>query len=162
MTREELIEKAGRITPPGQQTAREFEALAPALAAELNQRMSARADLATLIGKDNTAMMEDNHRNHARFMTSLLWLYDPKNLVDTVLWVFQAYRAHGFRLTYWPAQLDTWMQVLEKRLSPEANAEVSPIYTFMIVNQPAFADLSILYMERSSQALTVITDCTRH
>ncbi|WP_035271735.1 hypothetical protein [Desulfonatronum thiodismutans] len=161
MTREELIEKAGRITPSSRQTAREFESLAPALAAELNQRMSARADIDTLIGKNNTAMMEDNHRNHARFMTSLLWLYDPKNLVDTVLWVFQAYRSHGFRLTYWPAQLDTWMQLLEERLSPEAYAEISPIYIYMIVNQPAFAALSENTLQQSRHPLPEPTGCVQ-
>ncbi|WP_045218175.1 hypothetical protein [Desulfonatronum thioautotrophicum] len=142
MTRQELIERAGRITAPSPETAREFEAAAPALAAELNRIMAARPDLTALIGPDNTAMMEDNHRNHARFMTSLLWLYDPQILVDTVLWVFQAYRAHGFRLTYWPAQLDIWMQLLEERLSQKAYAEISPIYLFMIIHQPAFANLS--------------------
>ena len=161
MTREELIEKAGRITPPSQQVAREFESLAPALAAELNLRMTARADLATLIGKDNMAMMEDNHRNHARFMTSLLWLYDPKTLVDTVLWVFQAYRSHGFQLTYWPAQLDTWMQLLEERLSPEAFAEISPIYIYMIVNQPAFAALSENTLQQSLRPLPEPAGCAQ-
>ncbi|SMP39462.1 hypothetical protein [Desulfonatronum lacustre] len=161
MTREELIERAGRITPPGRQTAREFETQAPALAAELNQRMSARADITTLIGTNNMAMMEDNHRNHARFMTSLLWLYDPRTLVDTVLWVFQAYRSHGFRLTYWPAQLDTWMQLLEERLSPEAYAEVSPIYTYMIINQPAFAALSENTLQQSPRPITEPMGCAQ-
>ncbi|TVQ99427.1 MAG: hypothetical protein EA399_07505 [Desulfovibrionales bacterium] len=142
MTRLELITRAGRITAPSPETAREFEAAAPVLAAELNRIMAARPDLTALIGPNNTAMMEDNHRNHARFMTSLLWLYDPQILVDTALWVFQAYRAHGFQLTYWPAQLDIWMQVLEEGLSREAYVEISPIYLFMIVHQPAFASLS--------------------
>lgn len=149
MTREELIERAGRIAPPSPKTAQEFEAAAPGLAAELSRIMSGRADLRTLIGPDNIAMMEDNHRNHARFMTSLLWLYDPRILVDTVLWVFQAYRSHGFRLTYWPAQLDTWMLLLEERLSPEAYAEISPIYIYMIVNLPAFDALSKAAMNDS-------------
>lgn len=142
MTRDELITLAQRIPQPNPKTAREFEAKSPVLAAELNRIMAARPDLANLIGKDNLAMMEENHRNHARFMTSLLWLYRPDILVDTVLWVFRAYRAHGFRLTYWPAQLDTWMQLLPEHLSPQAVAEINPIYSFMIVNQAAFTLLS--------------------
>ncbi|MEI7673143.1 MAG: hypothetical protein WCK00_13610, partial [Deltaproteobacteria bacterium] len=53
-----------------------------------------------------------------------------------------AYRSHGFQLTYWPAQLDTWVEILQRKLSTEALAEVYPFYNWMIVNQPAFTLLS--------------------
>jgi hypothetical protein len=42
-------------------------------------------------------------------MVSLFGDYHPEVLVETVLWVFRAYRSHGFKLTYWPAQLDMWV-----------------------------------------------------
>lgn len=142
MTRDELISAARALPRPTSEAAREFTTKCELLAAELNRIMSARPDLGSLIGPNNQAMMEDNHRNHARFMASLLGDYQPETLVDTVLWVFRAYRAHGFQLTYWPAQLDVWMGVLKERLSPEAFKAVAPIYEFMIVHQPDFTALS--------------------
>lgn len=142
MTREELIAAADRLPHPSDKAAWEYETKAEVLALEVNRIMSARQDLDALIGPNNTAMMEDNHRNHARFMASLLQDFRPEVLVDTVLWVFRAYRAHGFQLTYWPAQLDVWLEVLNRELSPEAYESIKPCYEFMIIHQPAFAELS--------------------
>jgi hypothetical protein len=45
-------------------------------------------------------------------------------------------------LTYWPAQLDIWVEILRRELSAEALTEVYPFYNWMIVNQPAFTLLS--------------------
>ncbi|MFW5880852.1 MAG: hypothetical protein ACOC2N_07070 [Spirochaetota bacterium] len=67
---------------------------------------------------------------------------DLEVLVNTVLWVFRAYRAHGFNLTYWPAQLDTWVVLLEKHLSPSSFAAIYPVYHFMLIHQPDFVGLS--------------------
>ena len=142
MTREELLASARRLVPPPTFAADEYERKQEGLAAELNRILGAREDLDELIGPHNRAMMEDNHRNHARFIASLLHSFSPEVLVDTVLWVFRAYRCHGFHLTYWPAQLDTWVVVLKRELTPEAYQAIYPFYLWMIVNQPAFATLS--------------------
>ena len=82
----------------------EYQGKQEQLVAEINQRMLARDDIATLVGLDNLVMMQDNHNNHACFMVSLLQIYVPEVLVDTVLWVFKAYRSHGFHNLYWSAQ----------------------------------------------------------
>lgn len=142
MTKEELVEKAAQLPKPPKEAAAEYAAKSEALAAELNRAMSAREDLETLIGANNKEMMQDNHRNHARFMSSLLAAYHPEVLVNTVLWVFRAYRAHGFRLTYWPAQLDTWISLLQRELSKPAFDSIYPLYHFMLVHQPDFVQLS--------------------
>lgn len=142
MTREELIAEADALPRPTPEAASEYAAQSPAMAAEITRIMAGREDLPALIGPGNQAMMEDNHRNHALFMASLLRDFRPDVLVDTVLWVFRAYRAHGFSLTYWPAQLDAWMTVLGKYLSVSSFQAAAPIYEFMIIRQPAFASLS--------------------
>jgi hypothetical protein len=105
-------------------------------------RMLAREDLESLIGAGNSDMMCDNHRNHARFMNSLFKMYTPEMLAETILWVFRAYRAHGFRLTYWPAQLDTWVLVMKDQLSAVSLEEIYPYYAWMLINQASFAELS--------------------
>lgn len=148
MTKNELIEKAAQLPLPGTEAAAEYAARSESLAAELNRLMCARADLEALIGANNTEMMQDNHRNHARFMNSLLAGYSPEVLVNTVLWVFRAYSAHGFHLTYWPAQLDTWITLLQSELSQPTYNSVYPLYHFMLIHQPDFVHLS----EQSSDA----------
>lgn len=142
MTREDLIKAADALPRSMPEAAGEYKRHSPVMVMEINQIMSKRGDLLTLIGPGNQAMMEDNHRNHALFMASLLLDFYPDVLVDTVLWVFRAYRAHGFSLTYWPAQLDTWIAVLKKHLSTPSYDVIAPIYEFMIIHQPAFAGLS--------------------
>ncbi len=141
MTKEELLASATLLMQPSKQAAKEYSSTSDNLAAEMNRIMGERSDIDYMVG-GNRAMMEDNHRNHARFIASLFCTYSPAVLVDTVLWVFRAYRSHGFQLTYWPAQLDTWVEVLRRELTADTMAEVYPFYHWMIVNQPSFALLS--------------------
>ena len=100
MTRESLIESAALLKQPSKTVRDEYSLKREYLATEINRIMGERPDVDYMIG-GNIAMMQDNHRNHARFMESLFVAFDPIVLVDTVLWVFRAYRSHGFQLTYW-------------------------------------------------------------
>ena len=152
MTKQELTQTALLLqqTPP--HVAKEYAAKRDALAARINQIMEQRADLERLIGANNLEMMKDNHRNHARFIASLLAAYSPDVLVETVLWVFRAYRSHGFQMTYWPAQLDTWVEVLREDLTPEAYETIYPFYHWMIVHQPHFIALSEAPAEKGTPA----------
>lgn len=142
MNKQELINKAAAIRTPSASTADEFRKASPAVVAELNEIMRSRPDLEKLIGENNLDMMLDNHNNHARFMSALLTDFSPAVLVDTVLWVFRAYKNHGFQPTYWPAQLNAWTWLLKKHLTPEAFEEIHPIYNFLLTNQPYFDTLS--------------------
>ena len=144
MTRDDLIVTAERLSQPSPDAAAEYMGKRDLLAAELNRMMVARPDVERLVGQGNIPMMEDNHRNHARFMAALFMNYRGEVLVDTVLWVFRAYRSHNFNLIYWPAQLDTWVELLRAHLSPSAFDEIYPFYEWMILNQPTFAALTTL------------------
>jgi hypothetical protein len=142
MTTHDLEKSAVLLRQPSPETAAEYAEKRDRLAARINEIMAARLDTAELVGADNLEMMRDNHRNHARFMETVFHAYSPGVLVRTVLWVYRAYRAHGFSLAYWPAQLDTWVEILRAELSPPAFAEIYPFYQWMLVNQPAFVELS--------------------
>jgi len=142
MTTEDLILSASKLKQPTAEVAAEFSQKRDMLALKINEIFSKRNDIVSLIGENNISMMEDNHRNHARFLESVFTDYNPEVLVTTVLWVFRAYRTHGFHLSYWPAQLDTWVEIFKTELSKEAFAEIYPFYNWMIINQPAFANLS--------------------
>ncbi|NCD33813.1 MAG: hypothetical protein EOL87_10420 [Spartobacteria bacterium] len=142
MNTKRLMETAGALNTLPAHTTTEYAEQRDAMAAKMNDIMRKRPDLMQLIGADNLSMMEDNHRNHARFMESLFKNYSAEVFVHTVLWVFRTYRAHGFSLAYWPAQLDTWIEVMKESLTPEAFQSIYPFYDWMLVNQSAFTELS--------------------
>ncbi len=142
MEKKDLLNTASQLKQPSQKAVDEYSRKADAMAGTLNERLSSRKDITQLIGEGNLDMMYENHRNHLRFMISLFKDYNPLVLTETVLWVFRAYRSHGFHLTYWPAQLDNWVQILKDELSKDCFDEVYPFYHWMIVNNPAFAILS--------------------
>ena len=71
-----------------------------------------------------------------------LWRPNAEVLVESVLWVFRAYRNHGFSPNYWAAQLNTWFQVLPQQLSVASWAEIRPWYEWLQVNIPIFVLLT--------------------
>jgi len=142
MNRSELLTGAMALKAPSSEVTKEFEGKSARLAEELNRILGERPDVNRLVGPDNLEMMFDNHRNHARFMTSVFYAYDPKVLVDTVIWVFRAYLSHGFSLAYWPAQLDTWVELFKQELSDQAYEEIYPFYHWLIINQATFVTLA--------------------
>jgi hypothetical protein len=142
MDEQYLLETAKQLRQPSAPAAAEFEASRDGLAEELIRRMSARSDLEKLIGPENLAMMQDNSRNFCRFMCTMFLAYEPEVLAQTALWVFRAYRSHGFNTTYWPANLDTFVEIARDRLAPSTFDETYPFFQWLIVNIPAFVKIS--------------------
>jgi hypothetical protein len=138
MDKQKLLKSASDLKQPSKQCADEFISKGDKLAAEMNKIMTNRSDVKMMVGDNNISMMEDNHRNHIRFLSSVFTSYEPEILVETVLWVYRAYRNHGFNLSYWPAQLDQWVQIFKTELTDECFKEVYPFYNWMIINQPIF------------------------
>lgn len=137
-----LLRTATLLRQPTAAAAAEFEAARDLLAEELSRQMMARPDLDRLIGPGNLAMMQDNSRNLARFMGAMFLGYEPEVLAQTALWVFRAYRSHGFATTYWPANLDTFVELTRARLAPATFAQTYPFFEWLIVNVPTFVKLS--------------------
>lgn len=137
-----LIESAKRLNNVGAIAADEYMNKSEILVAKMNAVMLSRKDIYSLIGADNLSMMKDNHANHARFIASVLLHRNDTVLIETVLWVFTAYRSHGFTTNYWAAQLNTWIEIIKEELSPESFKDVYPYYEWMLVNIPVFVALS--------------------
>jgi hypothetical protein len=140
--RGQLCASASSLTPPGPEAVAEFTAQEKNMVAELNMMLRDRDDIVDLIGLDNIPMMEQNHRNHALFMRMLLADYSADRLVETVVWVLRTYRDKGFRMAYWPAQLDCWRTVLARNLSEAACREIMPFYEWMLASIPLLKKLS--------------------
>jgi len=142
MDKNYLLETAMQLKQVSVKTAEEYYKNAEKLIADMNILMGERPDIESLVGANNINMMKDNHANHVRFIASILKNYNHDVLVDTVLWVFRAYRSHGFTTNYWAAQLNTWISVIKEILTPESFVEVYPYYEWMQVNIPLFVKLS--------------------
>src|SRR6056297_1980663 len=138
MTKKELLKSARELNQPSKEAAREFTEKVDRIALGVIERLNNRPDLDKLIGDNNRSMMEDNTRNFTRFMDSLFHEYKPEVFIETVLWAVRTYRAHGFLQAYWPANLDTFVEVNREVLSEPAFAEIYPFYKWITVNIPVF------------------------
>jgi hypothetical protein len=137
-----LLRSAKEISAASEKAVEEYSNKKEVLVAAINKKMETRSDLTLLIGHNNIDMMKDNHANHVRFIHSILKNPNPEVLADTVLWVFRAYKNHGFSGNYWAAQLNAWMEILKKELSTESYEQIYPLYEWMQVNIPSFEKLS--------------------
>ena len=142
MNESQLMESARNLAPPPPSAVEEFGRQREVIAARVNQIMLGREDLDGIIGPGNRSVMEDNHRNHGRFMHSLFVGYEPQVFVETVLWVFRSYRSHGFRIGYWPTMLGAWVDVMREQVSPETFEAVHPFYEWLVTHHAAFFTLA--------------------
>jgi hypothetical protein len=142
MKKNELLEIAKKIQQVSESTYLEYNQKSELLVGKMNVLMLERSDLTQLVGENNVEMMKDNHANHVRFIASILKNFHAEVLLDTVLWVFRAYRSHGFSTNYWAAQLNAWILIMKESLSPEAYREVYPLYEWMQIYIPAFVKLA--------------------
>jgi len=142
MDKKNLITSSEQLKQVSRLSASDYADKSELLVSKMNSAMTERKDIVELIGANNMEMMRDNHANHARFMVSIFDHYTPEVFVETILWVFRAYRSHGFTTNYWAAQLNLWMQIVKQTLSPDTAEEIIPYYKWMQVNIPAFVILS--------------------
>lgn len=137
-----LLKSAEELKKVSEKSYKEYAQKADLMVSDINSIMLQRPDLEALVGINNIEMMKDNHANHVRFIASVLKNPNSEVLVETILWVFRAYRTHGFSTNYWASQLNAWIAVLKKNLSDEAFWEITPYYEWMQVNIPVFVKIS--------------------
>lgn len=142
MDEQYLLESAEKMKVPSAQSIKIFEAQMEDLIECTNQLMSEHPDFVKLIGENNQAMAIKNNTHFARFMVSLFNNYMPEVLVNTVLWGFRTYRAHGFQVAYWSVILNNWILVLKEHLSEKAYREISPFYNWLLINVPVFKKMT--------------------
>jgi len=147
MTKSELLKTAQEINPLSQVLADEFSSKRDLLVELLNKKMLERLDLKDMVGEANVDMMKDNHANHARFLESIFYNYSPEVFLDTVLWVFRAYRSRNFKSTYWAAQLNAWVEIHQENLSEDCFKAIYPYYNWMQINIPSFNSLAELEID---------------
>lgn len=142
MDKKYLINTCNQLSKVSEKSANEYSKKADKLISEMNFEILKRADIVSLVGEENIDMMHDNHANHIRFISSILKNFNETVFVETIIWVFRAYRSRGFSTNYWAAQLNTWVHILKKQLSSNAYKEIVPYYEWMQINIPTFVKLS--------------------
>jgi hypothetical protein len=142
MSLESLVLSAEKLRQPSEAAIRAFDSKIDKIADELSRIMVSRPDIERLIGPDNEPMMMNNSRNYLRFMGAVFHNTDARVLVETSVWAFRTYRAHGFRVAYWPANLDTTVQILRQEISEPMYSEIYPFFEWLIVHIPEFCELS--------------------
>lgn len=142
MTKSDLLKTAEQINQVSEVLAKEYSDKRELIVEQMNKKMLKRLDINELVGKNNIEMMKDNHANHARFLESIFYDFNPAVLVDTVLWVFRAYRSRNFSSTYWAAQLNSWLEIYKENLSDNCYNAIYPYYQWMQINIPIFNNLA--------------------
>jgi len=142
MEKKTLLKSAENLHSIDVQFVDEYLAKTDLMVSQLNTTFTKRPDLEKLIGSNNLEMMKDNHANHARFMGVIMENYDASIFVETILWVFNAYKNHGFSSNYWAAQLNTWITITKEHVSENAFHQIEPFYQWMQVHIPEFDALS--------------------
>jgi len=142
MDKNQLLQTAVNLPKVSEAAYKEYQQKSELIINAINEKMLVRSDIDILVGENNFSMMKDNHSNHVRFIASLLQNYNPEVFVDTVLWVFRAYRTHGFKSNYWAAQLNAFIEILKEILSEQNFKEIYFYYEWMQINIPTFVKLS--------------------
>ena len=146
-----LIESARMITKPSRETANEYADATQIMATEVSRTMESSDELSAcfndVLDSNLQQTMRDNHINHANFIASLLTSFQAEVLVNTVIWVFSAYEAHGFRSKYWNLQLRTWRHVINRHLSIPAIEELMPLYDWLIAHIDDFHSVAMSLRE---------------
>lgn len=142
MTKSGLLQSAHNLKVPSPEASSDYQDKLPLMVDQVDKKMISHKDLHLLIGENNTEMMLHNHKNHGQFMSSMFQCYQPEVLVETIVWVFNSYQSHGFKLAYWEYQLSVWVRILQKQLLPKSFEEILPFYQWMIENQENFANLA--------------------
>lgn len=137
-----LIATAMKLTQVSDLAANEYVGKSDLLISMINSRMLERSDIEDIVSENNLSMMKDNHANHVRFISSILKNRNPEVLVETILWVFRAYRSHHFTTNYWAAQLNCWIEILREVLTLDSYNEIYPYYEWMQINIPIFVIVS--------------------
>jgi hypothetical protein len=152
MKKRELIISAQKLEQVNEKYVFEYTGKRDALVEIMNKKMASRSDIFEMVGKNNLEMMKDNHANHARFLESIFHKHSPEILVDTIIWVFRAYRSRNFSSTYWAAQINTWIEIYRKELSPECFNAIYPYYKWIQINIPMFNELAEENLEAPNSA----------
>jgi MerR family transcriptional regulator, light-induced transcriptional regulator len=143
MCLENLIEDARKSCPVVPASAVEtYNGHTNKMIEDVDNQFLARPDLKKLIGDNPVCIMQDNHRNHAAFMSTVFSLNNMELFCRGVPWVYRAYMGRGFDPDYFPVVLTAWQDVIARYLDPPLAAPILHIYGWMSAHHSDWLALS--------------------
>lgn len=140
---QDLINESELLSKIPPAAAKAFDARKGLLVERVNQALAGQSDLKNLIGNLNAVeMMHDNHRNHAMFLTTVLYLSAFRLLASVIPWVYRTYRNYGFSFDYFPAELHAWKDAIKIELDAADAAAVIPVYDWMLERHECFVQVA--------------------
>ncbi|MGM0600170.1 MAG: cobalamin B12-binding domain-containing protein [Candidatus Rifleibacteriota bacterium] len=128
-----LLNNVSELAKVSFESARAYDRRKGVLISRVNRILEQRDDLYELIGTvDFLDMMYDNHINHAKILTTTLYLNSYRLLASLLPWVYDTYHRHGFSFDYFPVELNAWKKAVENELEPEFSREIIPVYDWML------------------------------
>ena len=120
-----------------------YEAARETMLPLVDRRLIEREDLQRLIGSNPIALMRLNHRNHAVFMTNVFHYSCYGLFAQVLVWVYRAYRHHGFAGEYFPVELAAWRAAVSECLAPPVAAEIDAVYAWMVERHEELMQLTV-------------------
>ncbi len=142
--KKELREKLKVLPDISYTAAADYEKNKEAIIAEVNEIMSSQEDVNQLTGNNPNYLMEENHQNHAEFMTNLFKMNNLELLSTVVPWVYRTYHNQGFNFKYFPRAFKAWKEAVKKYLEPENTYPILEVYQWFEESHEKMIELSKL------------------
>ncbi len=137
-----LVTRAGALRPVDAVAAAEMGHHRARLVAEIDRQIFARPDLAGLRLRTPRELLENNHRNHVALIHNVAALNAFELLARSLPWVYATYEARGLTPAYFLAVVEAGRVALRTALSPQACAEIEPLYDLILQAHPLTLELS--------------------
>lgn len=132
MTLDELIGEAVRLPLVSSDAAAAYEEKRDLLTAHVDRALEENPSVTRLTGGNPLSIMLDNHRNHAQFMANVFRFNAFELLARMIPWVYRSYHLRGFSYDYFPVELQSWIDAVEKHLDPSKSRPIIEIYRWMM------------------------------
>ncbi|MCT4634076.1 MAG: cobalamin-dependent protein [Firmicutes bacterium] len=110
----------------------EYEKSGEKMLEYVNKSMKEKANILTLLGGNPISLMEENHRNHLQFMSTVIKHKQGDLLVNTLPWVYKTYSSKGVEFPYFLYELSEWIKAIQDHVAPDCQKPLIDIYTNMI------------------------------
>jgi len=147
---DEIIFEAGTLPLIPLQNATDYQENIPYMVKYVNDTMSAKSSIYSLIGNNPLQIIFDNHQNHASLMSTVFFVQNYEMLARTIPWVYKVYFAHNFSYEYFLIELNTWIDALDKYLRADRIKEIKAVYHWLIKNHKNMIDISKTDFEMKS------------
>jgi len=129
-------------------SAEAYQESIPELVKHTNARILSIADSIEITGENPWSVVEDNHRNHAMFMSNVFFIGEYKLLARTLPWVYKVYTARGFSRNYFPEVVRSFIEGVSLVIPPDKSGEILAIYNWMLMNHDKVLNLSCEVSEK--------------